>query len=121
MFKSSRKQKKSDEKSNPNCFSWTDDEVELLLHVTMDYKASKTMESIDWDLSKGDCDRDHIAISRQRFRKAPFSAVHTTPPSRRFQISPPWRPFSNGSVFGQTENAVFGVDGKFIRISVDWA
>ena len=42
--------------------AWTDDEVELFLNVTMDYKASKTMESIDWDWSKGDCDRDHIAV-----------------------------------------------------------
>ena len=65
------------------------DEVELLLNVTMDYKASKTMESIDWDWSKEDCDRDHMAIWRQRFLKAPFSAVHTTPPSLRFRISPP--------------------------------
>ena len=48
MSKSSRKQKKSDEKSNPNYFSLTDDEVELLLSVTIDYNASKTMESIDW-------------------------------------------------------------------------
>ena len=38
MSKSSRTQKKSDEKSNPNYFSWTDDEVELLLNVFMDYK-----------------------------------------------------------------------------------
>ena len=49
MSKSNRKQKKSDEKGNPNYFSWTDDEVALLLNVAMDYKASKTMESIDWD------------------------------------------------------------------------
>ena len=62
MSKSNRKQKKSDEKSNPNYFSWTDDEVALLLNVAMDYKASKTMESIDWDWSKGDCNRDHMAI-----------------------------------------------------------
>ena len=47
MVKSSWKQKKSDEKSNPNYKTWTDDEVELLLSVTMGYKASKTMESID--------------------------------------------------------------------------
>ena len=37
MYKSSRKQLKSDEKINLNYFSWTDDEVELLLNVTMDY------------------------------------------------------------------------------------
>ena len=49
MSKSSRKQKRSDEKSNPNYLSWIDDEVELLLNVTMDYKASKTMEIMDWD------------------------------------------------------------------------
>ena len=49
MSKSSQNQKKPDVKTNPNYFSRTDDEVELLLNVTMDYKASKTMESIDWD------------------------------------------------------------------------
>ena len=50
MSKSSRKQKKSDDESNPNYFSWTGDKVELLLNVTMaDYKASKTKERIDWD------------------------------------------------------------------------
>ena len=48
MSKSTRKQK-SDEKSNPNYLSWSDDDVKFLLNVTMDYKASKTIESIDWD------------------------------------------------------------------------
>ncbi|XP_062381081.1 uncharacterized protein LOC134069200 [Sardina pilchardus] len=30
-------------------FSWTDDEVELLLRVTLDYKTQKALENIDWD------------------------------------------------------------------------
>lgn len=30
----------------PSTFSWTDDEVELLLKVTDDYKVSKTAENI---------------------------------------------------------------------------
>ena len=49
MSKSSRKQRKSEEKSNPNYFSWADDEVELFLNIGMDYKASKTMENIEWE------------------------------------------------------------------------
>ena len=38
-------------KNNSNYFLWTDDEVELLLKVAMDYEASKTIESIDWESS----------------------------------------------------------------------
>ena len=56
MSKSSRKQKSDEKKATQH------GEVELLLNVTMDYKASKSMESIEWDWSKGDCDRDHMAI-----------------------------------------------------------
>lgn len=29
-------------------FTWTDDEIELLLKVTNEYKVSKTAENIDW-------------------------------------------------------------------------
>ena len=32
-----------------NSFVWTDDEVLLLLKVTLDYKTAKTMENIDWE------------------------------------------------------------------------
>ena len=63
MSKSSRKQKKSDKKVTQTTIRrQKDGEVELLLNVTMDYKASKTMESMDWDWSKGDCNNDHMAI-----------------------------------------------------------
>ena len=55
MSKSNRKQKKSDKKSNPNYHSWTDGEVELLLNVTMDYKASKTMENLYVGVLHTDC------------------------------------------------------------------
>ena len=30
-------------------FKWTDDEAELLLKVTRDYKVSKAAEGIDWE------------------------------------------------------------------------
>lgn len=30
-------------------FVWTDDEVDLLLRVTLDYKASKYRENVDWE------------------------------------------------------------------------
>ena len=30
-------------------FTWTDDEVELLLKVTIDYKVSETAEDVYWE------------------------------------------------------------------------
>ena len=48
MSKPGRK-KKSDEKKQNDYFSWSDDEVELLLNVAIDYKVSKSMENIDWE------------------------------------------------------------------------
>ncbi|KAK5907484.1 hypothetical protein CesoFtcFv8_005331 [Champsocephalus esox] len=33
-------------------FSWTDDEVELLLRVTLDYKTTKIQENVDWESYK---------------------------------------------------------------------
>ena len=36
-------------KTAPLMFSWTDDEVELLLKVTNEYKVSKTAENVDWE------------------------------------------------------------------------
>ncbi|XP_034079362.1 uncharacterized protein si:ch211-174j14.2 [Gymnodraco acuticeps] len=33
-------------------FSWTDDEVELLLRVTLDYKSTKIQENVDWESYK---------------------------------------------------------------------
>lgn len=32
-----------------NSFMWTDDEVELLLSVTLQYKCEKTEEGTDWE------------------------------------------------------------------------
>lgn len=36
-------------KTAPSTFSWTDDEVELLLKVTNEYKISKTADNVDWE------------------------------------------------------------------------
>ena len=48
-----RKQKSGGEegssKEKPDNFFWTDDEVQLLLKVTGEYKANKEMENIDWE------------------------------------------------------------------------
>ena len=30
-------------------FIWSDDEVELLLNVVLEYKTARTMENVDWD------------------------------------------------------------------------
>ena len=36
-------------KPKKDCFTWTDDEVELLLKVTNGYKVQKSTESVDWE------------------------------------------------------------------------
>ena len=33
-------------------FQWSDDEAELLLSVTLDYKVSKAAEGVDWESVK---------------------------------------------------------------------
>ena len=43
MSKSKQNLKKSDS------FSWSDDEVELLLKVTLEYKTSRALENVDWE------------------------------------------------------------------------
>ena len=30
-------------------FSWTDDEAELLLNITLEYKTKKSLDNIDWE------------------------------------------------------------------------
>lgn len=50
MSKSSgRKSKEKGEKNKADAFVWTDDEVELLLDVTNEYKVSKAAENVDWE------------------------------------------------------------------------
>lgn len=49
MSKSGQNKKRPAEKSKSEYFSWTDDEVELLLKVTIDYKTAKTIENVDWE------------------------------------------------------------------------
>ena len=39
-------------KKTGKAFIWTDDEVELLLSVTVDYKTKKAAESVDWESVK---------------------------------------------------------------------
>ena len=46
---SRRKKQTTSAKDKTDYFSWSDDEVELLLSSTMDYKTSKDMEIIDWE------------------------------------------------------------------------
>ena len=48
MSKSKQNPKKTDKKA-ADSFVWTDDEVELLLKVTMEYKTSRAIENIDWE------------------------------------------------------------------------
>ena len=43
------KKQTSNARDKTEYFSWSDDEVELLLSSTMEYKTSKEMENIDWE------------------------------------------------------------------------
>ena len=49
MFKSKQKKSSSQQgtSSKQEVFSWTDDEVELLLHVANEYKVWKASENTD--------------------------------------------------------------------------
>ena len=42
-------QSKSKSKSKSESLCWTDDEVELLLKVAIEYKVSKAAEYVDWE------------------------------------------------------------------------
>ena len=44
-----KKPKEKSEKTNADNFVWADDEVQLLLEVTSDYKVSKAAKNIDWE------------------------------------------------------------------------
>ena len=46
---SRRKKQTANAKDKTDYFSWSDDEVELFLSSTMDYKTSMEMENIDWE------------------------------------------------------------------------
>ena len=48
----SRMQPKKNSKEDKKDFKWTDDEVELLLNVSNEYKVSKASESVDWESVK---------------------------------------------------------------------
>ena len=49
MSKSAGKKPKESDKTKADNFVWTDDEVQLLLEVTNDYKVSKAAKNIDWE------------------------------------------------------------------------
>jgi len=47
MLQSGQKQGRSKGKSKADSFVWTDDGVELLLKVTIEYNVCKTSENVD--------------------------------------------------------------------------
>ena len=49
MATQNNESQKASKNSRRKEFIWSDDEVELLLNVANDYKASKIAESIDWE------------------------------------------------------------------------
>ena len=51
MSNSKEKATKSKAKAKNDNFVWTDDEVELLLNVVIEYKFKRTAENVDWESS----------------------------------------------------------------------
>ena len=45
----SNKSKSTNKKSQAEPFVWTDDEVDLLFSVVLEYKVSRTSENVDWE------------------------------------------------------------------------
>ena len=48
-IKKSCEAKKTSENETTEAFFWTDDELELLLKATHEYKVHKAMENVDWE------------------------------------------------------------------------
>ena len=99
-------------------FSWTGNEVELLLKVTIDYKTprrSKMILNSLWSKLHSNNGRKLLlirTIMTSAYSKSSgyeLFSVHTNTASRRFQIVPLWRPYSKSSVFG----------GELFRIGPD--
>ena len=49
--KKTNKTQKSNEKAKKD-FQWTDDEAELLLSITYNYKTAKAVDGVDWESIK---------------------------------------------------------------------
>jgi len=64
MSKSDRTKNKSEENNENEYFSWSDDEVELLVNVAIEFIASKWIENID----KSNDYRDAIVFEKLRFQ-----------------------------------------------------
>ena len=65
--------KKAKGSSEKDTFKWSDDEAELLLKVTRDYKVLKASEGVDWNQYKA-----NIAIYASAWR-----TNHWRPPMRQ--------------------------------------
>ena len=87
----------NDDKEN-NSFKWTDDEVELLLKVTRDYRVTKAAENIDWELIQSKYS-DFCCCCCIVFEKLRFHPVYTDTEWLRFQIDPLSIAYSNRCVF----------------------
>ena len=130
----SNKSKSTNKKSQAEPFVWTDDEVDLLLSVVLEYKVSRTSENVDWETCQSKYSEIlelfhrasildnyewilQFSMRRYRissiyvivFKSLRLQCVHTYPDSLRFQKFPLWRAFSN----------VCGYGVRFRRIRVD--
>ena len=68
-------------------FQWTDDEAELLLTVTNEYKVSKVAESVDWESVKSKycdimelCSRSYLEEAGNLLKDYPHTKEQMTKP-----------------------------------------
>jgi len=121
---------------------WSDDEVELLLKVTHEYKVSRVIENIDWEICSCKrvikfevrpnksgtnirliaamfmliCGRVHWTLTlTSSFRKPSFLTVHKNRIHLRFQKSTVWRAFPKTSVLICGRKRRLRVDGRCKR------
>ena len=60
----------SQSKEKPDVFVWTDDEVQLLLKVTLEYKTSKAIENVDWESTQNKY-TEILTIFKERLPASP--------------------------------------------------
>lgn len=69
---SMNKTKKGKEKKKSNEFQWTDDEAELLLNVSYEYKTVKAADNLDWESIKNKYE-DILERFKERLPKEPLT------------------------------------------------
>ena len=69
---------KSNMAADKNC-TWSEEEINLLLHEVIDYKAGKSGEGVDWETVRSKCEE----VTKMFLEKYPDSDKEKFPPGYR--------------------------------------